>query len=51
LGAIAGYLQVPLSPFPAVEKCLGLLGNGSFMEIREGFAEIGYDFKLRKTTG
>ena len=49
-GAMAGYLQIPLSPFPKTEKCLGLIGNGSYMEIDDGYARIGYDFKLRRTT-
>jgi hypothetical protein len=49
LGAVAGFLQVPLSPFPKVEKCLGLAGNGSFMEINDGCAIIGYDFRVKRT--
>ena len=44
LGAIAGYLQVPLSPFPKIERCLGLRGDGSYMEIKDGYAVIGYNF-------
>ena len=37
-GEMASWVQMPLSPFPRVEKCFGLRGNGSFMQINEGYA-------------
>ena len=37
-GEMASVVQLPLSPFPRVEKCLGLREDGSFMVIEDGYA-------------
>jgi len=50
LGSFSSVAQVPLSFFPRVERCLGLKEDGSFMEISEGIARIGYDYKVKKAT-
>ena len=47
LGELASVIQIPISPFPRIEKCLGLKEDGSYMQIEEGYAIIGYDFKVR----
>lgn len=47
LGSFSSFAQVPLSFFPEIERCLGLKENGAFMEISEGIARIGYDYKVK----
>ena len=46
-GEMASLVQLPLSPFPKIERCLGLREDGSFMQVEDGYAQIGYDFKVR----
>ena len=37
---------IPLSPFPVMEKCMGLRVVDSHMEILEGFARVAYNFRV-----
>jgi hypothetical protein len=38
---------VPLSPFPSIQKCLGLYPNDVKVQILEGFARIAYNFNVK----
>jgi hypothetical protein len=49
-GDLANFVKLPVSPFPALEKCLGLSGEASYMEISEGYANIGFDYKVKSAT-
>ena len=37
-GEMASLVQLPLSPFPKIERCLGLREDGSFMQVEDGYA-------------
>jgi hypothetical protein len=37
---------IPISPFPNIQRCLGLETLGIELEVLEGFARVGYDFKV-----
>jgi len=40
---------IPMVPFPTIEKCLGLSSKDSSMQIKEGYAIMGYDFDVSKS--
>lgn len=37
---------IPISPFPNIQRCLGLEVLGIEFEVLEGFGRIAYDFKV-----
>lgn len=39
----------PFVPFPAIERCLGMNIKDSVVQIKEGYAVMGYDFKVQKS--
>lgn len=49
-GSLSNYLKLPVSPFPKLERCLGMAGESSYMQIMEGYANIGYDFKVKASS-
>jgi predicted RNA binding protein with dsRBD fold (UPF0201 family) len=40
---------IPIVPFPAVERCLGLSTGDSIMKFEEGYAVMGFDFDVSKS--
>ena len=40
---------IPLVPFPAVERCLGLSSKDSSMKILDGYAIMAYDFNVERS--
>lgn len=38
---------MPLTPYPAAERCLGLEPQGSLMKIEDGYAVLAFDFGVR----
>jgi hypothetical protein len=49
-GELSSFVKLPVSPFPALEKCLGLSGEASYMQISEGYANVGFDYKVKSAT-
>ena len=47
LGDLSKFIKLPISPYPTLESCLGLTGQSSYMKIYEGYANVGYDFKVK----
>jgi hypothetical protein len=41
---------LPIVPFPAIERCLGMGIKDSTVTIKEGYALMGYDFKVQKSS-
>jgi len=39
----------PIVPFPSIERCLGMGIKDSVVHIKDGYAIMGYDFKVKKT--
>jgi len=40
---------IPIVPFPAVERCLGLTTGESTMRFEEGYAVMGFDFDVERS--
>ena len=40
---------IPFVPFPAIERCLGMNIKDSVVQINDGYAVMGYDFKVTKS--
>jgi len=38
---------IPISPFPGIQKCMGLTVQDLEFEIMEGFARLAYDFDVK----
>ena len=40
---------IPIVPFPAIERCLGMTTGSSIMKLEEGYAIMGFDFEVSKS--
>lgn len=49
---ITGFFNngVPLVPFPQVQRCLGLIPEGSHLEIKEGYAVMAFDYNVKRSS-
>lgn len=41
---------IPFVPFPQIERCLGLGIKDAVVQIKDGYAIMGYDFKVQKSS-
>lgn len=40
---------LPVVPFPRIERCLGMNIKDSYVQIKDGYAVMGYDFKVENS--